>query len=49
MRIRILGICLERGRTNTVVAALDVDGLGGTEEGSMCPTYLFKISTQKRF
>ena len=40
VRIRILGICFDNGRRNTVVGVLDVEGVGGTDEGSICPTYL---------
>ena len=45
VRIRILGICLDNGRRNTVVGVREVEGVGGIEEGSICPTYLYR---QKR-
>ena len=36
--MRILGICFERGRRKTVVGVREVEGVGGTEDGSMWPT-----------
>src|SRR2546423_9256668 len=48
VRRRILGIRGVSGRRKTDVGVREVEGVGGTDEGSMWPTYLRLIVVQEK-